>query len=227
LPCPKCGARIPVAEPGTRTAPRRPRGIGLAVAGATLALLLGGTVAAWSLFRPDPWAVQQTGPGPASWKMLQSSEGRFRVLMPSQIPMTFTDPQHGDKGFRADDRDDEASVMVTYQDVPAADFAELPLDKRFRARRDQALLRFPNSKLLSERTITLGNYPGIEFSLTMADRAAMVTRIYAVGTRLYNLRVMGKPPLSPDSPVVRKVFDSFEVLDAPAKDQTESVPSGK
>jgi hypothetical protein len=66
-----------------------------------------------------------------------------------------------------------------------------------------------NSHLLSEKKITLGTYPGVEFEAE-SDAAHFTARIYMVGTTLYQtlaVAALGKPYA--DAP---RFLDSFQLI---------------
>ena len=66
-----------------------------------------------------------------------------------------------------------------------------------------------NSHLLSEKKITLGTYPGVEFEAE-SDAAHFSARIYMVGTTLYQtlaVAALGKPYAD-----ATRFLDSFQLI---------------
>jgi hypothetical protein len=81
----------------------------------------------------------------------------------------------------------------------------------------------------SRRSIQLGPYEGKELVIEIPQHSAkMITRVYVVQGRLY-MAMAGGVGLEPDHANVKRLFESFEILDhgaaAPPPDQPEPAPT--
>jgi hypothetical protein len=70
-------------------------------------------------------------------------------------------------------------------------------------------LQNSNSHLVSEKKITLGVYPGVEFE-AVSDAAHFTVRIYMVGTTLYQTLVVA--PLGKPYAGTTQFLDSFQLI---------------
>jgi hypothetical protein len=70
-------------------------------------------------------------------------------------------------------------------------------------------LQNSSSHLVSEKKITLGAYPGVEFQAE-SDTAHFTARIYMVGNILYQALVVA--PLDKPFPEVTRFLDSFQLI---------------
>lgn len=75
-------------------------------------------------------------------------------------------------------------------------------------------LQSSNSHLLSEKTITLGTYHGVEFE-SESDVAHFSARVYVVGTTLYQALVVS--PIGKLFPDTARFLDSFQLIARPSK----------
>lgn len=75
------------------------------------------------------------------------------------------------------------------------------------ANRDNFIKELPGMKLLGTQKITLDGRPGIEFT-GESDRANVVSRVYVVGNRVFQLAVMVFKGMD-ERTNVNKFFDSF------------------
>ncbi|HEY0348803.1 MAG TPA: hypothetical protein VGC60_11690 [Pyrinomonadaceae bacterium] len=159
-----------------------------------------------------------------AWQKLVSTEGRFQVLMPDTPEDRFV-PVIGQIVNREMHayfvRTPVASYVVAYADLPNVKDPRL-LKKGFDDVRD-GLLSNGKLRLLSEKNITLGVFPGRE--LVVDDGANVGTdRIYFVNGRLFQLLFL-HPQLGgmPDEMMKfydglsSKFFDSFKTDDTSAR----------
>jgi hypothetical protein len=78
------------------------------------------------------------------------------------------------------------------------------------ANRDNFVKAVPGMRLLGTQKITLDGRPGIEFTGD-SERASLVSRVYVVGNRVYQLAVMVFKGID-ETTNVNKFFDSFAIL---------------
>lgn len=103
---------------------------------------------------------------------------------------------------------------VSYNDYPK-DIQKKPSKELLDSGRDGAVENL-NGKLLAEADFTFQGYPGREFSIIAGqgeNRIFYLTRVFIVGSRMYQLQVMrlGGEPL--DVEEVTKFFAAFEVTE--------------
>lgn len=169
-------------------------------------------------------AVAQKVSRDKAWQELVSTEGRFRVLMPDTPEDRFV-PVIGQivntEMHAYFVRTAVASYIVAYADFPNVKDPRL-LKKGFDDVRD-GLLANGKLRLLSEKNITVGDFPGRE--LVVDDGANLgMDRIYFVNGRVYQLLFL-RPQLAgmPEDMVKfydglsSKFFDSFKTDDASAR----------
>ena len=70
-------------------------------------------------------------------------------------------------------------------------------------------LQNSNSHLVTEKKITLGDHPGLEFQ-AQSDSASFTARIYMVGNVLYQTLVVA--PLDKPFPEMTRFLDSFQLI---------------
>lgn len=152
------------------------------------------------------------------WIKLTSDAGKFSVLMPGpkapeekaettteskDVPASAPYTTHlfmqtSDKGVR---------FLVGWVDY-APGFKPNPQGE-LAANRDN-FIKGVKAKLATERPITLGQNPGIEFTGAAEDGAAIKARVYMVGARPYMLVAL-TPKGKDDSVNADKFFDSFKL----------------
>src|SRR5262249_27800272 len=138
--------------------------------------------------------------------------GRYSILMPGD-PKTVTQSITNDAGVTAD-------VHMAYVETPAnayfVGYFDLGPGQTFdlAKARDGAVQKV-NGTLISERKITLGDNPGLEFKAsakTGEQTALVVARFYRVGQRVYMLQFLVAAPPSNDIPdSALRFFDSFQL----------------
>jgi hypothetical protein len=127
------------------------------------------------------------------WKEFVSKPGRFKVLMP--------DTPEQDSGETESDYGKGTLHMHTaqagkalfgahYTDFPAA-IRKLPLKQVYDSSRDGAVANL-KGKLLSEKDVKLGKYPGREIRIEVKGGARLFrARVFLVDRRLYQVVVFG------------------------------------
>lgn len=189
-------------------------GVGLLIGGVVLVLVLSGgsTPAA----RPGPGPVVP-GPGPAGGAGdFTSAAGKYRIAF-SRAPQQKSQP--GPLGTTVNlalVEERNGVYMVGYTDMPIPP-GEPPDAVRQRLIGSQnGALSNMGGRATSQREIMLqGKYPGREFTGTMSKGppgSRIRARIYLVGTRLYQVFVLGNGGISEGAEATR-FLDSFAYLE--------------
>ena len=150
------------------------------------------------------------------WPKLESTEGRFRVVMPMKADSSVSevDSKSGKiPVYTFSSSNKTGSFMLSYADYPNA--ASTPENEQavIDAVRD-GVLRGTKSVLVVESKLTLNGHPGREMRATrMIEGTEMIFswRIFLVGRRLYQLAV-GTTKADSESPDIKKFFTSFELV---------------
>ncbi len=174
-------------------------------------------------------SFQLTGETPAmtpapiaagKWQEFQSSEGNFRILMPREPLKEFV-PLGGDFGpielnmFETQFGDME--YAVGYVDLPA-DKLKLYKTATLLRNMSQNVASKPNGRIISNKAITLGKYPGHEAiadgvsSTASSEKKVLHVRLYLVENRLYEV-LEAAPKNQSQSSDIQKFFDSFVLLE--------------
>jgi hypothetical protein len=155
-------------------------------------------------------AYAQENPG---WTSFTSPEGRFTVLMPAKpkTEVKNTDTAQGNLPlYLYSASNDNAYFLISYNDFPNVN--ESNVQAALEAGRTGAIESM-GGKLISERKISLGSYPGLEFSAKAVSEGSEIianARLYFVGHRLYQLLVLAYKPHA-DSPDIQKFLTAFEL----------------
>ncbi len=146
-----------------------------------------------------------------NWRTVRSSAGRFEVSLPgpARTSQESLDTSAGtlkqqqflvNLGQRA--------FMVTYVDYPEANVRELGPGKVFENIREG--VRDDGATDLCHAGLKLGPHQGCALSYRKEGRFWVKSRLYLVGSRLYQLTATGQKPLDPAT--VRRFFESFKIL---------------
>ena len=163
-------------------------------------------IAAASL--PSPAFQRAAG----EWIKFTSEAGRFSVLMPGprepeDRPDTKTDPKFGQfTTHRFVQKTDKGLFWVGWSDY--APDLRLDVQGELAANRD-SLVKHLNARVTSERPITLGDSPGIEFTAE-SEQATFKSRVYVVGQRPYMVIAATLKGLE-DSANVERFLASFQL----------------
>ncbi len=149
----------------------------------------------------------------SAWTSFTSAEGRFTVLMPSKpkIEDKDTDTTQGTLPLHLfSSSNDNAYFLISYNDFPNLD--ETNLQAALEAGRTGAIQSM-GGELVSERKISIGNNPGLEFRAKKISEGSEIianARLYLVGRRLYQLLVLAYKPHA-DSPDIQRFLTSLEL----------------
>lgn len=150
----------------------------------------------------------------SAWIKYTSKEGHYSVLLPSQPTVGSQEATSSDGAkftqYKAVVVSEDVAYLIGYFDYTAG--TTFTFD---RAR--DGMVAGVNGTLMSERSISLGAYPGREMRMNAKDEAGieydMRARFYDVDRRIYVLQFIG--PKSGDVGVAdvkaAKYFDSFQV----------------
>lgn len=148
-----------------------------------------------------------------TWKQFTSSEGRFSALFPNypteEIKTINSAAGPLDTHIFSANEGDDFFTTVAYVDVPGISIH--PVSTQLDAARD-GMIKNTQGKLLSEKTISLGDYPGRELVVELLRGPyvmVVVARVYMVKDRQYSAQVVTlKKSLSK---TVWRFLDSFNV----------------
>ncbi len=149
----------------------------------------------------------------SAWISFTSHEGRFTVLMPAKpkIEVKDTDTAQGTLPLHLISASNEnAYFLISYNDFPNVD--EANKQAALEAGRTGAIESM-GGQLVSERKISIGSNPGLEFSAKKVSEGSEIianARLYFVGHRLYQMLVLAYKPHA-DSPDIQKFLTSFEL----------------
>jgi hypothetical protein len=154
----------------------------------------------------------------SDWKEFSPPGGGYSVLLPGTPTLNNAALQgaSGNKYLLELPRA-HLEFAVAHVDFPGGAFAPGSLAVLAGAERD-ALMRQVNGKLLGERDVMLGNYPGREFQIDAAGKGVVIERLYLSQrgpvTRVYLVMVGGKD-VRAGTGHAAKFLDSFAILAPP------------
>lgn len=153
-----------------------------------------------------------TGCGGSEPQALTNAAGKYKLLMPGS-PKSQTEAAAGMTMHIQSYEERDGAFMVMYVDAPIpANESEAQIQARLDGSRNGALANV-KGKLISESQIKLADkYHGREFRGEITKpQGVIVTRIYLVGGRLYQVMALGNPSWV-DRDVIKKCLGSFELL---------------
>jgi len=161
----------------------------------------------------------------AVWSVFNSKEGAFSVLMPNKpvqdVQSTDTDLGKMDSHLAIGSHEDREAFIASYTDFPNVVTEQNAINRILDGARNQ-LLANGERKLLTETTITLDGYLGRELKIKVPEWS-MVTRIYWVKRRLYQLIAMTRED-QPAPQDVDKFLASFK-LESPLTASVQQPPA--
>jgi hypothetical protein len=155
-------------------------------------------------------------PAPVAPGVLKPVGGNFAITPPVPLSESVT-VQNSPSGQFVDHifngGEDELTYLVEYFDNPALAQAD-PL--AFMKRVAESATKQMGGSMLSEKSITLGNYPGLEYIGTYQKFGCTNTakcRLFVVGSRFYQVQVstVGDTP----SPLADAFLDTFSITAPP------------
>lgn len=177
------------------------RGWRLAAAGACFWLATG------SAAPPDPI--------PPGWREFALPAGRFSVLMPGTPKTTRRTirTEIGDVAATRYTTTDAANVTydVLLNDYPKAGIARASTQKLLDSVRD-GLVYQTKGRLVSDKPITLANFPGRDQEIVGANGTHYRIRLVWAGARLYQIMAVTPGEPRPDASIF---FDSFKITGGP------------
>lgn len=147
-----------------------------------------------------------------SWQEFRATDGKFFALMPG--PARNTEQSYGNGGvgrrLLVENADDEA-FLLEWTDYPASLARSKPPEQHLVEAQANALKAFANGRLLRDRTITQGQWPGRAFIIDLNDGLILQANHYWVGERLYQLIVVTGKEKS-NLPAIADFFGAFQIL---------------
>ncbi|HEY5883382.1 MAG TPA: hypothetical protein VIT88_01775 [Pyrinomonadaceae bacterium] len=153
---------------------------------------------------------------PAAWPKLESTEGRFRVLMPTKAEPSVSEVDSATAKinlYSFSSANKVGSFMVSYADYPNA--ASSPAHEQTVLDGIRGgVLKGLGADMVSETKLTLNGYPGREMRATKIIEGTEIIfswRLLLVGRRIYQMGV-GTAKADSESPDIKKFFLSFELV---------------
>jgi hypothetical protein len=149
------------------------------------------------------------------WKKFDSPEGKFNILLPTQpeLEVRDVDSAIGKLTLYAySSKNDTSYFQVSY-----ADYSIAPSDEQIEPVLDgirRGVMDGLKAELLSEKKVSLHNYPGRQFTAQKSDEGIDIVfkwKIILVGRRVYQVAVATSPKDS-ESPDVQRFLTSFDVM---------------
>jgi hypothetical protein len=146
------------------------------------------------------------------WITFRSGPGRFSVLMPGPDEPKLNSETKSAPGtgtytsYLFTQRSEKGIFLVGWADYPST--FKFGIQAELGANRDNFLTAL-KARLISERGITLGTNPGIEFAAE-AEKVCVRSRVYIVGSRPYQLIAATFEGMD-DTANVDRFFASFKL----------------
>lgn len=150
-----------------------------------------------------------------TWKQFTSSEGGFSVSLPGtptkqeEFQQSAAGPVERETYF-VNLADKGELYLVGFVNYSKEFIARQKPEELLKEARDLAV-RSSNAKLVAEKTIKLGQYPGREWEMQLPNGVVIKARYYVANNRLYQTVVSAVNTLPADS---QKFLDSFKLTDA-------------
>jgi hypothetical protein len=160
-------------------------------------------------------AAAAAQPAPPGWREFTIPAGRFSVLMPGTPKTTRRKipTEIGDVAATRYTTTDAANVTydVLLNDYPKAGIARASPHKLLDSVRD-GLVYQTQGRLVSEKPITFGKFPGRDQEIIGANGSHYRVRLVWAGTRLYQIMTVTPGEPRPDANIF---FDSFKITGTP------------
>jgi hypothetical protein len=144
----------------------------------------------------------------------KSKEGKFSIHLPAKPKHEITEVGTAkDKQHQFKVGTDQGVYLISYQDNPNLQGSTpKQLMAALESGRDRSREVF-RGKLLESKSVTLDKtHPGLNFRVTLPQaKGEARCRFYMVGTRLYQIMVIGVPEFA-NSNEATQVIDSFKLL---------------
>lgn len=149
------------------------------------------------------------------WKPFSSPEGGFRVLMPG-TPIPGKDNVNTQSGsipinFFVAVRPEEAFYVVAYADFPRTVSLNSREVQELLPKIDPTAAQREGVRVVNQRNIRLGNYPGRELKLQDREGFTLRWRAYLVNKRLYQIGVVTNKEASLTKSI-DGFFNSFQLV---------------
>lgn len=154
----------------------------------------------------------------AEWIKYTSTAGRYSVLLPAEPTIGSQEATSSDgvkfTQYKASVVSSDVAYMIGYFDYPADTTFTL-------SKARDGMVEGVKGTLASERSISLGGFPGLELRVSAKDETGaeydIRSRIYDIDHRVYVVQFIAREstPLEIVDPKAAKYFDSFQVVRTP------------
>jgi HEAT repeat protein len=151
----------------------------------------------------------------ADWQEFAPPGEKFRVLLPGTSKKEVKTVGTTTLEVHIVDRDrGRVSFSVLFGHLSDADLHNISWEGRFQMSMKGMLGAEPDSKLISEKALTLDGNPGREFVIEVGKKGTALSRIYGIRQGRRNLFLTvgaAGPGFGPETPAVVKFFDSLRL----------------
>lgn len=145
-----------------------------------------------------------------SWVSFSTPAGMFSAMMPSKPDEVVNKTPTGEEAHTfsiVSALSNLKAISVSYVERPTA--VQGGADKLLDLARDTAAANL-DGRVLSEKPITLGSFPGREIKLALPKGNVVKERIFLAHNRQYTAMVI-TAPANANAPEVSRFFDSFKI----------------
>jgi hypothetical protein len=163
-------------------------------------------------------AVAVLAQTPEEWIKYTSTEGRYSVMLPAQPTIGSQEATSSDgvkfTQYKAGVLSSDVAYMIGYFDYRGEMTFTL-------SRARDGMVAGVKGTLVSERSISLGGYPGSDLRVLAKDETGteydMRSRFYDIDRRVYVIQFIApkSTPVEIVDPKAARYFDSFQVLKTP------------
>ena len=149
-------------------------------------------------------------PAEPGWVAFSSATGKFTAMMPSKPEETINKTPTGEETHTFSltlALSNIRAISVGYVEQPAA--VQGNSDRVLNAAKDQAVKGL-DGRLLREKPVTLGSFPGKEIEFALPKGNVVVQRIFLAHNRQYTAMVITSASKT-TSPEVDRFFNSFKI----------------
>ena len=160
--------------------------------------------------------LQKPQPVPPSWLLVESAEGRFRIMMPGKPDSSVDPPDKKDAVhlWQLTLEKEEVGYFVAYNDLPDTLTKSEDIESALNKGRD-ALAKSLKATVAEESLLSVDGNPGRVSRMNVitkdASKAVILFRDFIVKDRYYQIMVIGNK-LTIDKAHVDEYMDSFQLI---------------